>query len=333
MEKSIFKKCLHILDKIETSCFNAQSFYETFLFELNEDDLNLNKDEIFMMYQALVNTNNLEHFDCYFDLSQPLYLFARSHHSSKLEALSIFETLVHHQSYFEYFSNLSESFSLKNLDPFFLPIIKSTILFEKVNGKYIINHDLYDECMWILEDVKNGLNCSDCLKVQYTHDLFDHKKIVYRNEKTKIINYRHLNRMMNIYPKHGIPIDRDHSKDLQVFFKDCLFNEFKHACCVCGIDIPHMLIASHIKPFRDCGYLVEAMDSNNGLLLCRNHDYLFDQGYFSFDDKGHILISEEIINKKEIFNINENFQFELRHMTTSRKEFFAYHRLHYYRKK
>jgi len=37
------------------------------------------------------------------------------------------------------------------------------------------------------------------------------------------------------------------------------------------------LKASHIKAWKDCTSTQERLDSNNGLLLCANHDALFDQ--------------------------------------------------------
>jgi predicted restriction endonuclease len=73
-------------------------------------------------------------------------------------------------------------------------------------------------------------------------------------------------------------------------------HEFDHQCPICGTNIPAMLIASHIKPFRDCAHIFECADHNNGLLLCRNHDYLFDQGYFSLNEDGTpIPVAAELI--------------------------------------
>ena len=332
MEKSLFKKCLHILDKIETTRFTPQSFYETFLNETMEDELRVSKDDIFMIYQVLTETNNLEHYDCYFDLSQPFYIFAKSKHGSALEAYSLFEALIHKEEIFQEFSHLEKRINLNVLDSFFVSIIKDTTLVQKQSDGYYFNPKHKSKLQWILEDVQKGLNCSDCLKVQYTNDLYQHLSIEYRNENVKIIDYTNMKRMSQIFNKKGIPVDRDCSKDLQVFFKDCLFNEFKHACCVCGIDLPHMLIASHIKPFRDCGYIVEAMDSNNGLLLCRNHDYLFDQGYMSFDDDGHILLTSECLEKQDLYNVHNDFILNQKHMTDSRKKFLEYHRNTYLKK-
>ncbi len=45
----------------------------------------------------------------------------------------------------------------------------------------------------------------------------------------------------------------------------------------------------------------------NGLLLCPNHDSLFDKGYISFEDNGKVIISNEIsINDANISNVNSN---------------------------
>lgn len=68
------------------------------------------------------------------------------------------------------------------------------------------------------------------------------------------------------------------------------------ACCMCGVDDTALLIASHIKPWsRSNG--TEKLDTNNGLLLCPNHDKAFDSGLISFANNGKILISKKL-NKK-----------------------------------
>ena len=48
------------------------------------------------------------------------------------------------------------------------------------------------------------------------------------------------------------------------------------------------LIASHIKPWSKCKSN-QKLDVNNGLLLCPNHDRLFDEGWISFDEIGKII--------------------------------------------
>lgn len=51
-----------------------------------------------------------------------------------------------------------------------------------------------------------------------------------------------------------------------------------------------MLVASHIKPWKDADNK-ERLDAYNGLLLLPNYDKLFDTGYITFDQNGRILYS------------------------------------------
>lgn len=93
-------------------------------------------------------------------------------------------------------------------------------------------------------------------------------------------------------------------------FRDSLLKRDKK-CVICGLDIESLLVASHIKPWSKADEF-EKQDENNGLLLCVNHDALFDRGYISFDDNGEIIISDKIPkNTFEKLNINNKIQLNL----------------------
>lgn len=66
--------------------------------------------------------------------------------------------------------------------------------------------------------------------------------------------------------------------------------EYWHGCAVSRCPLTWMLIASHIKPWRNATNL-ERLDPYNGLLLLPNYDKLFDLGYISFDQKGKVMCS------------------------------------------
>lgn len=65
------------------------------------------------------------------------------------------------------------------------------------------------------------------------------------------------------------------------------------ACRLTGVTDPFLLVASHIKPWRDCDDL-EKLDGCNGLLLSPHVDRLFDRGLISFEDDGTILKSPKL---------------------------------------
>lgn len=108
----------------------------------------------------------------------------------------------------------------------------------------------------------------------------------------------------------------------QGVFRERLIRKYKR-CCLCGADDEGLLIASHIKPWSDSSPK-ERTDVENGLLLCPNHDRLFDRGYISFDEEGKILISDSL-NKKNrtIMMVNPNMKMEL---SSASNMYMNYHR-------
>lgn len=79
----------------------------------------------------------------------------------------------------------------------------------------------------------------------------------------------------------------------QQIFRKNLIKKHGQACMLCGLTNNSLLRASHIKPWDDSNN-IERLDHSNGLLLCANHDALFDSGLISFDDNGYLLISYKL---------------------------------------
>lgn len=64
-------------------------------------------------------------------------------------------------------------------------------------------------------------------------------------------------------------------------------------CALCDIDLPELLKASRSKPWKDSTN-EERNDPYNGILLCSNHDALYENGKIAFDGQGRLHISPEI---------------------------------------
>ena len=106
-------------------------------------------------------------------------------------------------------------------------------------------------------------------------------------------------------------------------FRKGLLKKYNNKCCLCGVDNQTLLLASHIKPWAKSDEH-EKLDLNNGLLLCPNHDRLFDKGYISFDESGSILISESLSENSKIFmNIHDNMKIDI---SADNREYIRYHR-------
>lgn len=84
-----------------------------------------------------------------------------------------------------------------------------------------------------------------------------------------------------------------------------------------------VLIASHIKPFIESNE-DEAYDPNNGLLLSRTIDSLFDLKYISFTDEGKMLFSKRI--SEDVKEFWKDYSLEPNILNEQRKNYLAFHR-------
>ena len=84
-----------------------------------------------------------------------------------------------------------------------------------------------------------------------------------------------------------------------------------------------VLIASHIKPFINSNEN-EAYDPNNGLLLSRTIDSLFDLKYISFEDSKKIIFSNRVAD--DVKEFWKDYKLENNILNNERKHYLAYHR-------
>lgn len=78
----------------------------------------------------------------------------------------------------------------------------------------------------------------------------------------------------------------------QQFFRKVIMTSYASKCCVCGMPIPELLIASHIVPWRDDENL--RVNPHNGLCLCTLHDKGFDRGFFTVGEDYKIVIGKAV---------------------------------------
>lgn len=86
-------------------------------------------------------------------------------------------------------------------------------------------------------------------------------------------------------------------------YRQKLLNKFGNKCAVTGCDIPEILIASHIVPWRSSNS-EERLDENNGILLSPSYDALFDRNLISFTEEGEMVVSLQIKEKLDVLGID-----------------------------
>lgn len=78
----------------------------------------------------------------------------------------------------------------------------------------------------------------------------------------------------------------------QQFFRDAVLCSYQQRCCISGLEIPSLLIASHIKPWAVSDPRKERTNPSNGLCLNMLHDKAFDRGLITVLPDYTIRVSE-----------------------------------------
>lgn len=92
-------------------------------------------------------------------------------------------------------------------------------------------------------------------------------------------------------------------------------------CAVTRYPDTSLLVASHIKPWRDSSS-EERLDKYNGLLLLPSFDKVFDKGLITFEENGKIKISE-LLEMPNLFGIANNMGVKLE---KGHQDYLAFHR-------
>ena len=83
----------------------------------------------------------------------------------------------------------------------------------------------------------------------------------------------------------------------QNVFRQIVIANYSGKCAITGIDIPDLLLASHIIPWSKNE--TERLNPENGICLSPLYDRAYDQGYISINENYEILLSSEIKEKNK----------------------------------
>jgi predicted restriction endonuclease len=136
-----------------------------------------------------------------------------------------------------------------------------------------------------------------------------------------------------------IPIGRAKEQTVRVrigqrFFREAVLSAYNHQCCITGLRHDALLIASHIKPWKDSDPKTERTNPRNGLCLSPLYDRAFDNGMMAIDEQYRIVFSKiiadcaERITVKHFFKRYEGQKLNLPERFLPEQIFLDYHREH-----
>ena len=117
----------------------------------------------------------------------------------------------------------------------------------------------------------------------------------------------------------------------QGFFRKAVLSAYNTKCCITGVSLTELLVASHIKPWKDSDPKTERTNPRNGLCLNSLHDKAFDQGLITLDDSYRIILSSRINeafmdrNTRDWFVFYKDKEIQLPNKFLPDKSFIEYH--------
>jgi putative restriction endonuclease len=115
----------------------------------------------------------------------------------------------------------------------------------------------------------------------------------------------------------------------QAFFRKTVLASYNFKCCITGLSIAELLVASHIIPWSKDEK--NRLNPRNGLCLNVLHDKAFDKGLISISEKFRIIVSNRLKDsakspEKELINKYDGLPISLPNRFLPDREFLSYHR-------
>ena len=135
------------------------------------------------------------------------------------------------------------------------------------------------------------------------------------------------------YLSSDFPVGKDRvvvatARANQSYFRNSLLENYDHRCCVTGIGVDKLLVASHIKPWSEADPITERLSPDNGLLLNALHDRAFDKGLMTIDKDCRIVISRRVprnSSEEALLWSYDGQQITMPKRFKPRREFIEYH--------
>jgi hypothetical protein len=150
--------------------------------------------------------------------------------------------------------------------------------------KGLVRASKLDREMWA--DFHGNLPVLGAESEELLHDLFT-------NDETKEVDFLSRDKVRLVLPSG--PTETHATVKVrrgQQFFRQAVLTAYDVRCCISGINVPRLLVASHIKPWGK--FPSERLNPRNGLCLSSLHDAAFDAGLITLDDKLSVVLSEQL---------------------------------------
>lgn len=139
----------------------------------------------------------------------------------------------------------------------------------------------------------------------WDEQFFESEKLLAKKKHTTIEKVYAMD-LENLPPAVGIERERlVMIRVNQSQFRKIVLSNFNNQCCITGINMPELIVASHIVPWsKDKG---NRLSPQNGLALNTLHDKAFDRHLITITEDLKIKVSPKFYKHKDVLSIKQNF--------------------------
>lgn len=139
----------------------------------------------------------------------------------------------------------------------------------------------------------------------WDQQFIESEKLLAKKKHTTIekLNHIDLDNLRDIEGK-----EKQHLVNIRVnqsLFRKLVLSNFNNQCCITGIKITELIVASHILPWSK--HEKDRLNPKNGLALNNLHDKAFDCGLLTITEDLKIKISPIFHQQSNILSIKQNF--------------------------
>lgn len=143
-------------------------------------------------------------------------------------------------------------------------------------------------------DRKGASNVSKLDRAVWSEFFEDWELMAYESEKksAEIRTYK------GTTSKQDIPEGKTRDTTVRIrvnqsFFRKMILASYNSRCCITGLPIEKLLVASHIIPWSEDSK--NRLNPQNGLCLNALHDRAFDCGLITLDESYRVVLSKEVV--------------------------------------
>ena len=121
----------------------------------------------------------------------------------------------------------------------------------------------------------------------------------------------------------------------QDYFRRMILANYSRRCAITGIEIPQLLLASHIIPWADKSHKKERLNPENGICLSALYDKAFDKGLITISPDDYTVRLSSVLREYETreyydrhFGSISGRQITMPTEYKPNRDFLAYHRDH-----